>query len=260
MLPIDFKLERPLIWLDCETTGVQPKVDRIVEIGLIKLYPDGRMTSWETKIHPEMAIPREVVKVHGIDDEKVKDAPKFRDIAPKIVTGLKDCDIGGFNVGFDIKFIKQELERLKIGLGAFLDNAKIIDAYRIFTQREPRDLTAAIEFYLGGPRDGAHSALPDAMAAMQVFWAQLQRYPDLPRNVGELHTIYFEKIAEGHVDPEGKLAWRHGQVTINFGKHAGTPLRMVERKYLEWMVNAEFSETVKTVIRQALAGQFPTRD
>lgn len=251
------KLTRPLVMLDVETTGLHPQVDRIVEIGLVKLYPEGRRTEWRTLVHPEMKIPPEVSKVHGIDDAAVKDAPKFREIASSLAGGLKDCDVGGFNVRFDLMFLKKEFGRL--GGHRVLDGCKVVDPYRIHAQRKPRTLVSACQDY-GLPAFEAHTALEDARAATDLLIAQLEQHADLPDTVEELHRVFFETPAEGHLDPDGKLAWRHGVATINFGKWATIPLSRVDRGYLQWMLDGDFTDTVKRVVAEALKGNYPRRD
>ena len=253
------KLTRPLVILDVETTGVHPQVDRIVQIGLVKLYPGDRWpTEWLTLINPCMLIPPEVTRVHGITDAMVADAPRFAEIASKLAGGLKDCDLGGFNVRFDLLFLKNEFSR--VGGKTVLDGAKIVDPFRIYSQREPRTLTAAYEYYTGKKLEGAHDALVDARAAAEVLISQLERYPDLPDTVDELHRVYFEQVAEGFLDPDGKLAWRHGLATINFGKWATIPLARVDKGYLKWMMDGDFTPEVKHIIGEALKGSYPRRD
>jgi DNA polymerase-3 subunit epsilon len=252
------ELKRSLVVTDVETTGTHPQVDRIVQIGLVKLYPNGRITEWQSLINPGEPIAPEITAIHGITDDMVSRAPTFREIAPMLASGLLGCDIGGFNVRFDMLFLKKEFER--VGATGILDGAKIVDVFRIFCQKEPRTLTAAVKFYLNQELSGAHDALVDAKATVNVLEAQLERYPELPNTVDEIHAIFFQKPAEGYLDPEGKLAWRHGEATINFGKYATVKLRQVEKKYLEWMLNGDFSYEVKHIIREALEGRFPRRE
>lgn len=251
-------LKRPLVIFDVETTGIHPQVDRVCQIGLVKLYPTGKVTEWRSLINPTIPIPPEVSAIHGITDEAVKDAPVFKDVAPQLAGGLMGCDVGGFNVRFDVTFIDKEFER--VGGKDVLKGCLVVDSFRIFLQKEPRNLEAAVKFYLNREITGAHDALADARSAYQVLVAQLERYPDLPRDVDELHKIYFESPAQGHLDADGKLAWRHNEATINFGKWAAIPIRKVDRGYLEWMLKGDFSEVVKNVIRECIAGRYPRRD
>jgi DNA polymerase-3 subunit epsilon len=247
-------LERPLISIDLETTGVFHTRDRICQIGLVKLYPDGRTTEWETLINPTISIPEEASAVHHITDEMVADEPTFEMIAKILHGGLVDCDLLGYNIkNFDLKFLTTEFARCKIKY----EEPHIVDGYKIFQHFPTRNLPAAVQEYLKEELLDAHSALADAKASMRVFHAQLLKHEELPRTVPELHKLFFEKADS--LDPDGRLAWRGDEVIINFGKFAGTPLKNANRGYLEWVLNGNFSEATKKIIRDALNGVFPER-
>lgn len=256
MLTELLQLQCPLVSLDCEMTGIHPQVDRIVQIGLIKMYPDGKITEWSTLVNPQMAIPSEATAVHHITDEMVKDAPTFKAIAPILLKGLEACDLLGYNLSFDIRFIQAEFVRQNI---TFVPG-KIIDGFKIYQRMYPRNLEAAVQEYLQEKMEGAHDALTDARNTMQVVVAQLQRHTELPRSVDGLHKMFFETVAAGHIDPEGKLAWRNGEACLNFGKFAGRSLKQLiqsEPGYVQWMIRGEFSPALKTILSKALAGEFP---
>ena len=248
------RLNRPLVIFDVETTGVHPQVDRVVQIGLIKLYPDGHETEWQSLVNPGMPIPPEATRIHGISDDDVADQPTFNLLAPKIANGFKDCDVGGFNVRFDVIFLKKEFDR--VGAKSVFTDAKIVDAFRIYRQFKPRTLVHAVKEYLGEDLPDAHDALADAKVTVRVLKAQLVEHK-LPDNVDELYTIFFETPADGFLDPDGKIAWRYGQATINFGKWAATSLDKVDKGYLRWMLDGDFTPEVKHIIREAMAGRFP---
>lgn len=247
-------LTRPIISLDCEMTGVNAKIDRIVQIGLIKVYPDGTRKEWQTLVNPKMPIPVESTKVHGITDEMVENAPTFAALAPTLLAGFKDVDYVGFNVGFDLGFLEEEFKRVNL----VFTRGKVIDGYRIFIKFERRDLTAAVEKYLGEKIEDAHDALADARNALRVVEAQLEFYPELPQTVDELHALFFETVEDGRVDPAGKFVWRNGVAVLGFGKHAGQPLRDCG-DYLKWMLKGDFSEETKMICREALAGRYPKK-
>lgn len=247
-------LERPLIFLDLETTGIYPTVDRIVQIGLVKLYPDGELNEWETLIDPDIVIPTGASDVHHITDDMVKDAPYFKDIAGVLLHGFQDCDFGGYNAkSFDIPFLKAEFLRC----GMTFKPGFIVDAFLIFKKYSPRNLTAAVKQYTGKDLVDAHSAMADARASFQVFREQLLCHKDLPRTVSAIDALF--GAGPNRVDSEGKLAWRGNEVVINFGTKSGVPLRRCERDYLNWILRSNFSEEVKTIIRDALGGKYPTR-
>ena len=254
------KLSRPLVILDVETTGVHPQVDRVVQVGLCKMRPNGPTTEWQTLVNPGVSIPPEASAVHHITDEMVAGAPTFKAVAPVLAAGLKDADVGGFNVRFDLQFLIKEFER--VGGRNVLEGAKIVDVFRIFKQMYPRDLSAAVKEYLGVELAGAHDALTDARATMQVLEAQMERHRDaLPETVPELHKLFFESPADGFLDVDGKLAWRHGKATLNFGKHPTVPLDEADPGYLRWIVNSsDLSPEVKRIVAEALKGNYPKKE
>jgi len=240
------KLERPLVCVDLETTGVNLRVDRVIQIGLIKIYPDERETQWKTLVNPGITIPPEATQVHGIGDEDVQSAPPFREIAHKLAKGLTNCDIIGFNVKFDVGFLVEEMRRAGIQLGPGLLDGTVIDAFQIFMKREPRTLSAAVNFYLGEKAVDAHDALADSRYALRVLMAQIERY-DLPRTVEGLASIF------NQLSP---LPTRHGEPVLNFGKWSGTPLSKIDRGYLEWIMQKDF----KPEIREKVAAELKRRD
>lgn len=254
------QLDCPLAFLDCEATGTNREYDRVVQIGVEKHYPDGRVSDWETLVNPCTPIPPEISEIHKITDDMVKSAPTFAELAPKLAEGFSKCDFGGYNVVFDLDILQQEFKRCG---SKFEFNGRIVDANKIFHSRERRTLTAAMKYYLNEDLPDAHNALVDVKASSRVFAAQLERYPDLPRDVGALHRMFFETPEGPQVDPEGKFSWRFGEACFNFGnKYVNVPLREVARRdpgYLRWMLKANFSYNVQRIVKEALDGKFPVR-
>ena len=249
-------LDKPLVILDLETTGTSVARDKIVQIAIIKIYPDGKETEWCSDINPGINIPNEVVEIHGIDNERVQSAPTFGELAPVIHKGLSDCYIGGYNVQFDIKFLAKAFDML----GADFYPGLVVDAFKIFTYHEPRDLTAAVKKFLGEDFKDAHDALSDTRATKRVLEAQFDHYPDFPRNMDLIHELLFEKNNKNNVEPSGKIVWRDGVAVLNFGNHATVPLFDIPRKYLCWMLKESgFSKEVKRIITEALNGEFPSK-
>ncbi len=256
----DFKLTRPVVFLDLETTGVWPEKDRIIEVALIKIYPDGREETFETRIDPEMKIPPASIAIHGIKDEELVGKPKFKEIAPKILEILEGCDIGGFALErLDIHILAREFKRVHkefdFGLCHFLDSQKI------FVHKEKRNLGTASEFYLGKPLDNAHAAMVDARASLEVFKAQLKRYPDLPRTPEELSRL-MKGEGSDYIDETRRFRWWDGEAYFNFGGADvyGKSIRSIvkeRRGFLEWMLRQDFSKEVKRIVQDALKGKFP---
>ena len=255
-------LRRPVIFLDIEATGADATRDRIVEIALIKKHPDGRLEEQVQRINPGVRIPVEVVAVHGIRNEDVAEAPSFKDYAPALARFLEGCDLGGFGISrFDVPMLAEEFKRA--GLAWSAEGRSLLDGLTIFHQRERRDLTAAYQFYCQKTLEGAHGARADALASMEVLFAQLERYADLPQDIEGLHA-YCNKPDQRFVDGQRKFIWRDGEACLNFGKYKGEPLRkLVERQrdYVEWMVSdGKFSQEVIDLCWKALRGEFPKND
>ena len=177
MIPLD----RPLVFFDLEATGISPENDRIVDIAMVKRNPDGTETAYSSLVHPGMPIPREASAVHHITDDMVASAPYFKELAPRVLDFIGDADLGGFNVAkFDIPMLQAELKR-----GGFelpMGKRRVLDAQAIYHKMERRTLAAAYQFYCGKPLPDAHRAEPDARASLEVFWAQLERYQELPKD------------------------------------------------------------------------------
>lgn len=250
------KLDRPLVVFDTETTGTNPRTDRIIEIACVKIHPDGRREEWVRRVNPRQPIPPASTAIHGIGDGDVRDAPTFRDVAPELARFLEGCDLAGFNItGFDLPVLRAEF--LRAGVPFPVADRRLVDAQRIFFAREPRHLSAAARFYRGLEHGGAHSALADAVMTLEVIAGQLERYADLPRSVGELHELYCAGLDQD-LDPEGRFRLVRGEPTVNFGKNRGRKLKDISREepgFLRWILKGDFSEPVKDIARRYLPEQ-----
>ncbi len=257
----DFKwqLERPLAVLDIEATGITPRADRIIELVIVKLIPDGTRTTHRYLVHPEMPIPPESTEIHGFRDEDVADCPTFSQVAQEVYDVLEGCDLAGFNaIRFDIPMLIEEFHRS--GITFDIEQRRLIDAQRIFHKREPRDLTAALSFYCGEMHLGAHGAEADVLATIRVLEGQFERYPDLPHDLSELHE-YCNPRDKNWVDATGRLKWANGEVVLNFGKRKGTSLRYTienETSFVKWILRSDFPRDVKETIENAMGGRWPT--
>lgn len=239
------KLTRPLVFFDLETTGTNISSDRIVEISLVKLMPDGQVLEKTRRINPEMHIPEEATAIHHITDEDVAGEPTFRQVANSLAQLLTGCDIAGFNSNrFDVPLLDQEFERA--GIDFDISRARMIDVQTIYHKKEPRTLVAAYRYYCGKELEGAHGALADTKATMEVLLAQLERYDDVPTEVGALAEY---ASANRNVDIAGRLVFDDkGREVINFGKYKGKLAEDVLGKdpgYYSWIMQGDFPRNTK---------------
>lgn len=250
---MSLELQRPLAFFDLETTGIDPLRDKIVEIALVRVDPDGGRETKTLRINPERPIPAEATAVHGIRDADVAGAPAFREVARGLLDVLKDADLAGFNVRrFDVPLLDREFRDCQLDLA--LAQRRIVDVMTIFHKKEPRDLTAAVRFFLDREHAGAHGAEADVIASIDVLEAQLARYPDLPRTVGDL-DLWCNPVPPGAVDRGGKFVLREGVVVFAFGKQKGRALdevARVQRDYLEWILKQDFPEDARSLVEKAL--------
>jgi DNA polymerase-3 subunit epsilon len=252
LLPLD----RPLVVFDTETTGTNPRIDRIIEIACVKVYPDGRREEWVKRFNPGVRIPPASMAVHRIRDEDVAGLPQFADSAAELAAFLEGSDLAGYNMtGFDLPVLRNEFHRA--GIVFDVTSRRLLDGQRIFFAREPRNLSAAARFYCETNHDGAHGALADARMTLNVLVGQLERYADLPRSVTELHELFCAGIDQD-IDPEGRIRLVNGEPTINFGRHRGRSLRALSREepgVLRWILKGDFSRFVKEIV-----GKFVPKD
>lgn len=239
------KLNRPLVFFDLETTGTNITRDRIVEISLIKLMPDGRVLEKTRRINPGIPIPAEATAIHHITDADVASEPTFRQVAASLASQLEGCDIAGFNSNrFDIPLLDQEFERA--GVNFDISRARFIDVQTIYHKKEPRTLTAAYRYYCDKNLEEAHSALADTRATMEVLMSQLERYDDLPDEVGALSDY---ACANHNVDLMGRLIYDDKKrEVINFGKYKGRLAEEVlaaDPGYYSWIMQGDFAQNTK---------------
>jgi DNA polymerase-3 subunit epsilon len=250
------ELKRPLAFFDLETTGIDPQRDKIVEIALVRVDPVGGRSSFASRINPGRPIPKDATAVHGITDADVASAPAFREVARRLLDALGDADLAGFNIRrFDVPLLEREFR--DCGLDLALASRWIVDAMTIFHRKEPRDLTAAVRFFLDRDHAGAHGAEADVEASIDVLEAQLARYGDLPRSVDDLDA-YCNPVPSGAVDRGGKFILREGEIVFAFGKQKGRSLNevaRVQRDYLEWILKQDFPEDARALIQKALRGE-----
>lgn len=258
-MQLPFALDRPLLFFDLETTGLDFKNDRIVELAFIKVTPRGDVLERERRFNPGIPIPPEATAIHGITDADVAEELPFCRTAKSLVEVLDGCDLAGFNIRrFDLQMLMKELERC--GLELSLEGRRILDVQTIFHREEPRDLSAAARFYLARDHEEAHTALGDIRTSAAVLGAQLRRYEHLPRDLDGLHE-YCDQYAPVRTELERWFAETAEGRVFRRGRHRGQSLEAVAREtpdYLRWMLGAEdMDEAVLRVVRSALAAVEP---
>ena len=234
------QLNRPVAFIDLETTGVNLSSDRIVEIAIVKILPGGERQVKRKLLNPEMPIPQSSTDIHGITDAMVKDAPTFKHAANEIKQFLDNCDLGGYNSNrFDIPLLMEEF--LRAGMDIDLTDRRMIDVQHIFYTMEPRTLSAAYKFYCQKELKDAHSAEVDIQATIDVLYAQLERYEKLGNTVDSiLSTIGEDKV----IDYARRFSYDDKGVEVfNFGKYKGRSVSQVlktEPQYYDWMMKGDF--------------------
>ncbi len=247
---MELKLSKPICFFDLETTGTNVVNDRIVEIAVLKIYPNGNKESKTWLVNPEMKIPAEASAIHGITDEKVASEPTFKELSHTIWNMIKDSDLAGFNSDrFDIPLLAEEM--LRVGIEFDLKNRNTVDVQAIFHKMEQRTLSAAYRFYCDRELNDAHSAEADTQATYEVLLAQIEKYPELENDVKKLSAFSHRRQA---VDFAGFIILDDdGEEAFSFGKHKGKKVLDVLEKepgYFGWILNADFPRYTKKVLTQ----------
>lgn len=251
------KLKRSLVSIDTEATGPKPDHDRVIEVGLVVLRPDGTRTSLRWLINPGCPIPADATAVHHITDAHVEAAPRFEEVARELAEALTGADVTGFNIrGFDLPILKREFELACVPWPC--EGAAIIDTFFIFKERERHSLAHATRRFCGREHVNAHTAVADADAALDVLFGQIEHYPDLAEmSLAELD------VASGGRRPDwatelGHLRWRDdGDLYIAFGKHEGRKLIDLDDGFLRWVASKDFPADVKDLVWRVRRGERP---
>ncbi len=255
---MELKLRRPIAFLDIETTGINVSTDRIVEISVLKISPSGKEEWLVSRVNPDMPIPPKSTAIHGITDQDIEKAPRFKEIAKRLGAFLEGCDLAGYNaIKFDIPVLAEEFLRVNIDFN--FRKRRYIDVQVIFHKKEQRTLSAAYQFYCNKNLENAHSSKADTSATFEVLKAQLDRYADLENDIEKLADYSaFNNIA----DFAGRIIFdENGVEVFNFGKHKGKSVELVlneEPAYYAWMMNGDFplyTKKVLTEIKLRLFGQ-----
>ncbi|MBR4133388.1 MAG: 3'-5' exonuclease [Bacteroidales bacterium] len=255
---MELKLNRPLLFFDIESTGLNIAADSIIELSFVKVFPDGeqriktwKIKPWDYETRRQRPISPSASAVNGVKDEDLVDCPRFCDVVDEIVEWIGDSDLAGFNSAkFDLPLLAEEIERVRHYLGRDFDinlhEKKMVDVQNIYHFKEPRNLKAAYRFYCGGDFENAHTAEADTVATYEVLKSQLDMYDDLKNDVDALSAVGGRPRV---VDYAGRLIYNDDkEAVISFGKHKGKTAREVyltEPSYFSWIMNGEFTLDTK---------------
>lgn len=258
---MELNLTRPLAFFDLETTGLNITNDRIVEISVLKIMPDGTQKTLTKLINPTIPIPPEVTEIHGITDEDVKDSPTFSELANELNQFLSNCDLSGYNaLKFDIPMLVEEFYRVEVNFE--FKNRRFVDVQNIFHKMEQRTLKAAYKFYCGKDLVDAHTAEADTLATYEILKAQLDRYKNVEfiskdgktsiPVVNEISALHQFSKQNNNADLIGHIIFNNDEIEVfNFGKHKGKSVEEIfktEPSYYDWMMKSDFPKSTKKVI------------
>jgi DNA polymerase III subunit epsilon len=254
---LSLNLKKPIAFFDLETTGINITSDRIVELSILKIIPNGERELKTMRINPTIPIPLESSLIHGIYDEDIKDKPTFKTVAHSLGQFLEGCDLAGFNIiRFDVPVLVEEFLRAEIDFD--VSHRRLVDAQRIYHLMEPRNLSAAYKFYCGKDLIGAHGAEADTIATFEVLKAQINKYQNISildnsgkeflpikNDMEALHQLTLSH----HVDLAGRILLNEkGEEVFNFGKYKGQKVTDVLQKdlgYFDWMMKGDFALNTK---------------
>ena len=255
---MELNLQRPLLFFDIESTGLNIPNDSIIELSFVKVFPGGeqriktwKIKPWDYEKRCQRPIDPQASKVNGVTDDMLVDCPTFFEVADEVAEWLKDSDLAGFNSAkFDLPMLAEEFERVELAgkhLQVDLHSPKMVDVQNIYHTMEPRNLRAAYRFYCGGEDfDNAHTAEADTVATYEVLKGQLDRYPDVLKNDVESLSAF---VGKKYVDFAGHLIYNEkGEEVVNFGKHKGKTAREVYKtdpSYFTWIQNGSFTLDTK---------------
>ena len=247
---MELQLKKPVAFFDVETTGINIATDRIVEISVLKINTNGVEEWLSSRVNPEMPIPPQATAIHGIKDEDVALAPKFKELAKKLAAFIEGCDLAGYNaLRFDLPVLAEEFLRADVDFN--FRKRKYVDVMIIYHKKEQRNLSAAYMFYCDKKLEGAHSSKADTAATYEVLKAQLDRYKDLDNDIDKLAEY---SSFNNSVDFAGRIITNEKGVEIfNFGKHKGKTVEEVltkEPTYYSWMMNGDFPLYTKKMLTE----------
>jgi len=247
---MNLNLKNPIAFFDLETTGINVAKDRIVEMSIVKVLPNGSEEIKTYRVNPEMPIPKQSSEIHGIYDEDIKDEPTFKEIAKNVAKFLEGCDLAGYNSNrFDIPLLAEEF--LRVGVNFEMRKRKFVDVQTIFHKMEQRTLVAAYKFYCDRDLEGAHGAQADTLATYEVLKSQLDKYPNLENDMEFLSEF---STQNKNADFAGMIVFNKDDIEVfNFGKNRGVSVEKVLNEqpgYYAWMINSDFPLYTKKILTE----------
>ncbi len=241
-------LKKPIVFFDLETTGINIASDRIVEISILKVFPNGNKESKTWLVNPEMEIPKEAADIHGITNEKVVTEPTFNELAKQVSDMIKGCDLAGFNSNrFDIPLLAEEMLRANVDFD--MKNRVAVDVQVIFHKKEQRTLGAGYKFYCDKELENAHSAEADTLATYEILLAQLEKYDDLENDIIALSEY---STHNKRADFAGFIMFdEEGDEIFTFGKYKKQKVATILEKdqgYYGWIQKSDFPLYTKKVL------------
>ena len=255
------KINKPLVFFDIESTGLDITKDKIIEITILKLSISGRKNTFTFRINPEIPIPSENSKIHGIYDKDVKNSPSFKKVGNKIKKLLYKCDLVGFNIlKFDLPILIEEFKNNKISFS--INNINIIDVQKLYHLMEKRNLSSAYKFYCNKTLKNSHSSFSDTMATYEIFLNQLKKYDN--QEVFDLKGNKMGKISKNlnkinntlnnnMIDLEGRFIMYNDDPVFNFGKYKGKKIKEILKTnpgYFNWIIKGKFSNDTKENLKK----------
>jgi len=247
---MNLNLKNPIVFFDLETTRVQVAKDRIVEISIFKVYPNGNKEIKTWLVNPTIPIPKETSEIHGISDEKVANEPTFKELAGEIKQIMEGCDLAGYNSNkFDIPLLAEEFLRVDVDFD--FKKIKCVDVQNIFHKLEKRTLTAAYKFYCDKDLINAHSAEAESLATYEILEAQIKKYDILENNISFLSDFSKRGV---NVDMAGFIIMNEdNHECFSFGKYKGKTVQSVLESnpgYFSWIQQADFPLYTKKILNE----------
>ncbi len=255
------QIDRPIVFLDVQTTGPDSRTAHIVRLSTLRIEPDGQERFRSQLINPMAPISPGATDFHGITDEDVAHCKPFAAYAKALDEYLDGCDLAGFGIRrFHLKVLKQEFEFA--GIHFHLSDRTIVDAMEIFHRLESRDFDSAHRRFVGGEFNRLTGNDATVNATRAIIAGQLDQHPELPSEPARLEEWATGTLGERHIDDQGRFTLSDdGDPIINFGRYRGYTLYDMSENhadYLRWIASDEsFTPQQRQIAADAAEGVMP---